>query len=371
MAENCVKTLVADDNSANRLLLRHILEKEGFSVIEAVDGEDALLKVAPEKIELALLDVMMPRMDGFTLCRLLRQKYSATQLPILFITARVEDSDLAEGFAAGGNDYITKPINITVLLARLRAQVELLKKNQALISSYERIAKQKRLEMVGVFAAGVAHNFNNILGTVLGSSQLIELMSAENEDIKRAAGLIAASARRGARLVEGLLTFARPVSSEICEKPEKQVQSVTEVFCSGSSQPCITLEITGSLPPLALPCHHLTQILAELLSNAIQASRPGKPVVLRAGTTADGLAAKFVIEDKGTGIEQKILDHLFEPFYSTKNTDQFMGIACDGSGLGLATAHNLVSHAGGKIRVLRTGETGTAIEVSIPAAQKP
>lgn len=109
--------LIADDNEDIREIVRVLLESEGYNVVEAVDGEDAINKVDDE-IDLIILDVVMPKKTGFKACIEIREKTSA---PILFLTAKSQDSDKYMGFSAGSDDYLSKPFSYTELVSRVKA----------------------------------------------------------------------------------------------------------------------------------------------------------------------------------------------------------------------------------------------------------
>lgn len=109
--------LIADDNEEIREIVRVLLESESYNVIEAVDGEDAVIKV-DESIDLIILDIMMPRKSGFKACVEIREKTSA---PILFLTAKTQDSDKCMGFSVGSDDYLSKPFSYTELVSRVKA----------------------------------------------------------------------------------------------------------------------------------------------------------------------------------------------------------------------------------------------------------
>ena len=109
--------LIADDNEEIREIVRVLLESEGYTVIEAIDGEDAVIKV-DESIDLIILDIMMPRKSGFKACVEIREKTSA---PILLLTAKTQDSDKCMGFSVGSDDYLSKPFSYTELVSRVKA----------------------------------------------------------------------------------------------------------------------------------------------------------------------------------------------------------------------------------------------------------
>ncbi len=112
------KVLIVDDDPHIRELLKILLKDDGFTVYEAVDGCDALLKLETIKVDIAILDVMMPNMDGFELCQELRNYY---EFPILMLTAKGETSQKVKGFQLGTDDYLVKPFEPMELLARVRA----------------------------------------------------------------------------------------------------------------------------------------------------------------------------------------------------------------------------------------------------------
>lgn len=114
------KILIVDDEKNIVDILKFNLEKEGFSTIEAYDGEQALKLGLEENPDLILLDIMLPKMDGFTVCRKLREKIST---PILMLTARAEEVDKVLGLELGADDYITKPFSPRELMARIKANL--------------------------------------------------------------------------------------------------------------------------------------------------------------------------------------------------------------------------------------------------------
>jgi two-component system phosphate regulon response regulator PhoB len=113
--------LVAEDEGALVTLLRYNLEREGYRVLEAQDGEEALLVAAEEKPDLVLLDWMLPQLSGIEVCRRLRGRQETRNVPIIMLTARGEETDRIRGLDTGADDYLTKPFSMIELLARLRA----------------------------------------------------------------------------------------------------------------------------------------------------------------------------------------------------------------------------------------------------------
>ena len=113
--------LVVEDEAALATMLRYNLEKQGFRVEEAVDGQEALTRIAEMVPDIVLLDWMLPVMSGIEVCRQIRRRPATRDLPVIMVTARTEDQDAVRGLNTGADDYITKPFNMEALLARMRA----------------------------------------------------------------------------------------------------------------------------------------------------------------------------------------------------------------------------------------------------------
>ncbi len=117
--------LIVDDEPNNIQLLGNLLKENGYNVEFALDGEKAFDWLDSKPFDLVLLDIMMPGMDGYTVCKKIKSDVSKRHLPIIFITAKTETDDIVKGFDAGGSDYITKPFKAPELLARVKMHVEM------------------------------------------------------------------------------------------------------------------------------------------------------------------------------------------------------------------------------------------------------
>ena len=133
--------LLVDDSRMNRMVLSKSLAKEGYELVEAENADVALKILDYRKPELILLDVVMPEMSGFDLCRLLKQQESTREIPIIFITTLDSTEDKIRGLELGAVDFITKPFNTAEILARVRTQVTLRQMYRTIIETNQRIAK--------------------------------------------------------------------------------------------------------------------------------------------------------------------------------------------------------------------------------------
>ncbi|HSR71999.1 MAG TPA: response regulator, partial [Kiloniellales bacterium] len=115
------KVLIVEDEAALVTLLRYNLEREGFQVVEAADGEEAILRIEEEAPDIVILDWMLPLLSGIEVCRRIRRRPETRSLPIVMLTARGEETDKLRGLDCGADDYVTKPFSPAELIARLRA----------------------------------------------------------------------------------------------------------------------------------------------------------------------------------------------------------------------------------------------------------
>lgn len=367
--------LIADDQLQSRVILRKLVLQEGHAVEEAENGADVLAYVQKSLPDIILLDVMMPVQDGLNTCRILRETYPPTILPIIIVTAKGEESDIISGLQAGANDYVTKPINYGILRARLQAQVRVLEAVRAIARAENLLGKKKRLENIGLLASGVAHHFNNLLGTVLTCTELIKYSCATDKFTQHAVQLMTEAVKRGNELTSGLLTFTRSEEnvgqSDVLDIIRASVPLVESV---SGHRILYNTHVQGLVPMVTISPSALSQVVLELLRNAVGAiENEGEITITVIGpqqTEHDQSRpleeVRLQIRDTGCGIAQEIIDHIFKPFFSTKNLDPELTISLDGGGLGLSTAHHLIEQAKGSMEVLQTSPQGTTIELRLP-----
>jgi DNA-binding response OmpR family regulator/tRNA A-37 threonylcarbamoyl transferase component Bud32 len=194
--------LVVDDNAINRELLVEELTYRGFVVRAVGGGEEALERLALASFDLVLLDVMMPVVDGLTVLRRIRETRSPVELPVIMTTARVDRHDIVQALELGANDYVTKPIDLPVLLARVRTQLALARASREL-----RAAQQKILELTA--SASSAHHDVDAWATTT-AAELTELLNARVD------------VRLGTRIDETTVHATKPVA---VPEPEDDVDA--------------------------------------------------------------------------------------------------------------------------------------------------
>ncbi|PKL77215.1 MAG: hypothetical protein CVV27_06325, partial [Candidatus Melainabacteria bacterium HGW-Melainabacteria-1] len=143
--ENTFRILIVDDEPINLQVLVNMLSIQKYSVTRAGSGSEALAALDRQSYDLVLLDVMMPHMSGYEVCEAIRARYPANELPVVFLTARNQVTDLVQGFETGANDYLTKPVAKNELLARIKTHIHLSKLNL----SYARFVPDEFLRFLG------------------------------------------------------------------------------------------------------------------------------------------------------------------------------------------------------------------------------
>jgi len=168
--------LIVDDVPENLQVLGTILETKNYEIALASNGQQALDLIDDIQPDLILLDIMMPELDGFEVCRKLKNSETTKKIPIIFLTAKTDTDDIVKGFELGAADYVTKPFNASELLARVHTYLELKK------VEHERVQKEK-LQGIIEMAGAVCHEMNQALQIISGLSELLVLDISEDNPL--------------------------------------------------------------------------------------------------------------------------------------------------------------------------------------------
>ena len=198
--------LIVDDNADARRLLTLVLKPEGHRLLVARDGREALHIVERVAgLSLVLLDIMMPGTDGLEVCRCIRRRETDSYLPIILVSALSDQAHIVNGLAAGADDYITKPLAQTEVIARVRAALRLKRALDALLDARE-------LAAVGAIAVTLGHEINNPLTTVLGNIELVLRNACLDEATHRKLGAAYEGSVRIRQLVKRLTRIEKVVT---------------------------------------------------------------------------------------------------------------------------------------------------------------
>lgn len=377
------KLLTIDDEDALRRSIQMFFEDEGFIVFEADNGKDGLDVFRQNKPDVVLVDLRMPKMDGLEVIRILAEEAPDTPVIVVSGTGMLEDA--IEAIRAGACDYITKPItDLLVLQHTVHKALEkaaLVAQNRMYQEHLEELVDERtaelrqaqKIEAIGTLAGGIAHDFNNILTGIIGFNELALLMCKDKkvigymEEIQKAAD-------RAKVMVQQILTFSRKGDQE-CHPLQVDI-IVREVFkLIRSSIPAsilMRLEISTTANVLADPSQ-FHQVVMNLCTNAYQAMPDGEgelgvtlqEVTIGAGESMLGLElepgqyVQLQVSDTGCGMEKEILERVFDPYFTTKETGR-------GTGLGLSVVHGIVNSYGGTIMGYSEPGEGTSFHVFLP-----
>ncbi|HID62630.1 MAG TPA: hybrid sensor histidine kinase/response regulator [Anaerolineae bacterium] len=365
MSENII--LVVDDD---RDLLKGIklgLEMEGYQVLTALDGQEALAVMEQIPPALILADVMMPGLDGYALFERIRQHPRWKAIPFIFITAKGTPEDIRFGRELGSDDYITKPFEIEdlvpIIRARLKRKEEMEEVWQGEINELkEHLTHTQRLAALGLLSASFAHEVGNILTSVMGYAEImrknLEKGQASGEDLSK----LIFQARRAVSLARSTLDFSRRKKGDnrtaLVTGALGRVLSLLE-YRLHKSQIKLKKDFPSNLPLVQVDPNELEQVLLNLILNAVQAMPEGGELEIKARPAEEAL--RLEIRDTGVGIPAENLERIFDPFFTTRGDN-------GGTGLGLYICRYIVEKHGGQIEVeSRLGE-GSSFCLTLPLA---
>ena len=377
---NKATLLVVDDNATNLNMLLDYFHDVGYKVLIASNGEQALQQVQHVSPDLILLDVMMPGIDGFETCQRLKDQEKTKDIPVIFMTALTETVEKVRGFAVGGVDYITKPLQYEEVLARVNAhltirklQQELQKKNEDLEKytillanrnvqlhekNFELDEKNAQLKALNAdkdkFFSIIAHDLRNPLGALRELPQIIveNIETYTRDELLRLILLQRDAAKNLFALLENLLTWSRIQRGMIEFNPqqislENVIARNIALMQSQAEQKQITLTnlVQENIPILA-DYNMIDTVIRNLMSNALKFTREGGSIQVSAAHTDE--FAEVAVADTGIGIKEQYIAKLF------RIDEQYRRIGTaneKGTGLGLILCKEFVEKHGGHLWV--------------------
>ncbi len=342
--------IVADDVVKNLKVIGAVLEDEGFEVAVATNGAEAVEMVEEDPPDLILLDVMMPEMDGFEACKIIKQNEKIKDIPIIFLTARTETEDIVKGFRLGGVDYVTKPFKQDELLARIRTQLEL-KFSRDVIVKQNNELKRLNLEK-NEFLGIAAHDLKNPLGAIKGLVEVIlsdpEMEESEKNEFLR---YVESSTHYMIQLVSDLLDINKIEEGRVEfytgeVNLERILKDSVEKFKFQAEKKNISLEFSPGLgeEKVKTDPNKIQQVIDNLISNAIKFSPFDKKIFVESRISGDKAVVSVI--DQGPGISEEDQEKLFGKFarLSAKPTGDE-----NSTGLGLSIVKKIVEGLEGRI----------------------
>ncbi|NER02595.1 MAG: hybrid sensor histidine kinase/response regulator [Okeania sp. SIO3C4] len=410
--------LIVDDNPTNLSVLSKSLKAAGYKVHMAVDGEDALAQVQRHHPDLILLDIEMPKMDGFQTCIRLQANPETKGIPVLFMTAIADTESKVKGLSLGAVDYITKPFEEAEVLARVKVhwrlkqltdslEQQVNERTQALQAAQVQLVQQEKLSALGQLVAGIAHEINNPIGSIVGNvsftqnyindlfgiidlyhekfpqpgAEIEEELEARDldyvrEDLPKLVRTMKDAGNRIKSISKSIRSFSRADSDtkrpfNLHEGIDSTILILRHRLKANENRSAIEVVTDyGNIPEIICFPGQLNQVFMNILANAIDALDESDrarhtaiqvyPNQITIKTQLVDKQVKIFIADNGKGMSEEVKAKIFDHLFTTKAVGK-------GTGLGLAIARQIiVEKHGGIIKVNSKLGEGTEFIITLP-----
>lgn len=343
------KVLIVDDDSYVCATMEALLKNEGHQLLFASSGAEGQAKALAEHPDVILLDVMMPEMDGYEVCRRLKADPATAAIPVLLVTALTERKERLKGIEAGANDYLTKPIDAQDLRLRVRNAIYTRKLYDQLQQSFEQLKELEALR--DNLTHMIVHDMRSCLGSVLGFAQLLKA-SAKSKLDERETNFLNKVERNTNLLLDMVISLLDISRLEAGQMPLRMNPCNLYDLTRAAIQPLEallggrTVEVQRPEPPFTVICDlDLTRrVLANLVGNAIKYT--GDDGRIEVCFERLPQAVKVLVKDNGPGIPREMHKRIFEKFSQGRSEQRALGV-----GLGLAFCKLAVEAHGGSIGV--------------------
>lgn len=349
--------LVVDDEPKNVMLLQDLLEARGYTVLSASDGEKGLELARARVPDVVLLDVMMPRLNGFDVCRKLKAEQKTAMIPVLLVTSLDARQDRLAGIDAGANDFITKPIDSGDLVLRVRNAVATKRLHDRVTNQLQRLQELEAAR--DTLTHMVVHDLRSPLTGLRGYLELLGAVANGNAEVAEYASEADAIARRLTEMISQVLDMSRLESGQMplsLKETDLKALLPAAVASLGPAPEGITVGFDMPESPVALTCDPdlISRVVINLVGNAFKFTPPGSQV--RVALISEVDRVRFTVTDSGPGIPAEFRGKIFEKFGQAP-LGQAVGVRS--SGLGLTFCKLAVEAHRGKIG-MENAETGGA-----------
>lgn len=374
------KLLLVDDEQDIREVTSLVIRDQGFDVHTAEDGAQGFEMVEQLSPQIVITDVKMPRMGGIELLRKVKERYE--DIEVIVITAFGEMDLAIEALQLDASDFINKPVDDTALqLALSRAKERYLSRQH--LKEYTRYLEKKNMDQarilhrdklisLGRLSASVVHEINNPLSGILNYAHLMNRMIKKNGEsgidlakFSRFLDIIESESSRVSEIVSSLLTFSRKSEVSFSTIDVKTLIEKSTLLCRHKLELC-SIELATEIEPYIKRIHgdfnQIQQTIINLIFNAVDAIGTDGKISISAMNRNEDNQVLIVVQDNGKGIDPESINHIFEPFYTTK--DEGYGV-----GLGLSIIFGIMERHNGSIDVDSEQGRGTSFTLRFPAAE--
>jgi len=387
--------LIVDDIKSNRLVIKSHLANSGYDFLMAEGGREAIdLLESGVDIDLILLDIMMPDIDGIDVLKHIKADIKLRDIPVIMVTAIDVQDALPACLDMGAGDYVTKPIKRAILQARVNTQLsrkqamdevqqsrlyladKVEQKTRELEQTLSQLYQAQKMEAIGTLVGGIAHDFNNVLASITGNLYLIKRDADDADKVRQRLSLMDEVCMQASEHIRQLLCFARKESvSMAAVDMQRCVQAGCDMAGAAISS---AIDLECIYPEKALFVRwnetQIQQILLNLITNASHALQGVGNARIRVELglfksnsefrdvhpdLQDENYVRISVRDNGAGMAPEVQEKIFEPFYTTKDEGK-------GTGLGLSMVIGSIHNVGGVIEVESVVGTGTEFAMYAP-----
>jgi len=393
------KILIADDDLMNHEVLRVVLEKK-YQVRCVSSGLECLsaLKEENYRPDLILLDIVMPNLDGFQVCSIIKKDAAFAEIPVIFLSAKLQAADKVKAFSMGGADYITKPFDFDEISARIKTHIDL-KNALAEINDYNKnlekmlairtkeLIQSERASAFSLLIQGIIHNLKGPIAIMNGNSEIISMMIEKihsgkyelNEkfisDLGRVNNRIFTASHKLNDMVESMMSKSSIDKSdqlEIVDLNNILIRELEfmEADLSYKNKVSKTINLSRESLPVKVVVSEINQLVENLIRNSLDAmwQQNNCELVVESGHI-DG-RVWFSIADNGPGIPKELADKIFDPFFTTKPREKKEDSKQPtGTGLGLYSCREIVHTYFGFMKLDEEHHPGAKFVINLPSAE--
>lgn len=376
------KILIVDDEPKVIEVISYHLERDGYQVISASDGEQALGCIASDAPDLIITDVMMPKIDGIQLCRRVKEDVGTHFIPVIMVTARGSRQTRLQGIEVGADDFVDKPVDSIELSIRVRSllytkqlhdeleayrldlEKRVVERTAELQGAYEQLKELDQLK--GDFVGNVSHELRTPLHQARSALFLLGEKGLSSKDRETALDLAEGALDALSQLIDDILALST------YDEPQKELTSISEIVEASIKGLCnlpkrrhskIETDIPADLPLVFVDRRGMIRVLHHLMDNGIKFS-DGKPIVVKSQRATEGV--RISVKDEGIGISKEERRGLVELLYQadTSVTRRYGGL-----GLGLTLSRLVLGAHDIDLDIKSKKGKGTTVSFTLPISE--